>query len=73
MLGNVWEWCEDGFQADYQMAPSDGSAATLNEDWKIVRGGAWICDLSNLRCAYRACDKPDTRSDTLGFRLCRTP
>ena len=26
MLGNVWEWCEDGWHDNYDDAPTDGSA-----------------------------------------------
>ena len=73
MLGNVWEWCQDGFEESYLNAPPDGSAAENVATARTVRGGAWICDMSNVRCGYRAWDAPDTRSDTLGFRLCKFP
>ena len=73
MLGNVWEWCEDVFQNDYGEAPTDGSPADGIGLRRTIRGGAWLCDMSNLRCAYRSWDAPDSREDTIGFRLCRSP
>ena len=71
--GNAWEWCEDGWHADYRGAPSDGSVwaggfATL----RITRGGSWQFDPSFARSPMRLATPPNIRSDTQGFRVART-
>ena len=45
MLGNVAEWCEDCWHANYVGAPTDGSAwLTGNCDRRVLRGGHWASD-----------------------------
>ena len=72
MSGNVWEWCEDNWHSSYENAPRDGSAWLTNDnDYPILRGGSWYCDLSACRSAYRLSDGL-RRSDHyggLGFRV----
>ncbi|MBN1340610.1 MAG: SUMF1/EgtB/PvdO family nonheme iron enzyme [Bacteroidales bacterium] len=34
-----------------------------------VRGGSWINNDRNLRCAYRNRNNPDNRNNNLGFRV----
>lgn len=42
MSGNVWEWTEDCWNANYNGAPNDGSAWTSGEcGRRVVRGGSW--------------------------------
>jgi formylglycine-generating enzyme len=41
MLGNVWEWCEDGWHGSYQGAPTDGAAWTAEGSIRVFRGGSW--------------------------------
>ena len=53
MHGNVWEWCEDFWHRDYTNAPNDGSAWTSNDSKRILRGGSWLQEAGNCRCAYR--------------------
>ena len=53
MHGNVWEWCEDSWHRDYTNAPNDGSAWTGNDSKRILRGGSWLQEAGNCRCAYR--------------------
>ena len=39
MLGNVWEWCQDGYRSD----PLEGQETVeiSEEEWKWLRGGGW--------------------------------
>ena len=43
MVGNVFEWVEDCFHANYESAPSDGRPWLSDKcERAVVRGGAWI-------------------------------
>lgn len=44
MHGNVWEWCEDFWHANYNGAPTDGSAWLSGGDsrYRVLRGGSWF-------------------------------
>ncbi|WP_321416501.1 SUMF1/EgtB/PvdO family nonheme iron enzyme [uncultured Methanomethylovorans sp.] len=73
MHGNVLEWCQDKYHANYKDAPTDGSV------WKdgsgssrISRGGSWFDIASYCRSANRLSRDPDSSSIFLGFRLLRT-
>jgi len=73
MSGNVWEWCEDDYDNDYQNVPIDGSARRSPDNTnttKVIRGGSW--DISNsryCRCALRYFNFPDFRNINLGLRV----
>ena len=54
MHGNVWEWCEDLYEA--------GSSGRVN------RGGGWHA-IGGCRAGDRYSHDPDGRHDALGFRL----
>ncbi len=73
MIGNVWEWTEDCWNASYAGAPTDGSA-WLSGDCalRVGRGGGWGDDPRGARSANRNRDNSGDRSDVLGFRLART-
>lgn len=71
MSGNVWEWCEDDYDNDYQNAPKDGSARrSPNNTTKVVRGGYWYLCISRLcRCANRYYNDPEFRYAFIGLRV----
>ena len=74
MSGNVEEWVEDCWHANYRGAPSDGSAWTssCNGEGRGLRGGSWDNDARDSRAANRDDDSPGDRNDDSGFRLART-
>lgn len=55
MHGNVWEYCQDVFSANYAEAPRDGSAYLGGppESLRVLRGGSWSHNPSICRSAYR--------------------
>lgn len=71
MPGNVWEWCQDDWHADFTGAPVNGSAWTANDPraCKVIRGGSTASLLWNCRSASRAYAEPWQRLDNLGLRL----
>jgi formylglycine-generating enzyme required for sulfatase activity len=76
MHGNVWEWCQDHWHANYDGAPTDGSAWTTGGDdsRRVIRGGAWIPLPGGCRSAYRFGDDPDCGLNDQGFRVvCSAP
>ena len=73
MHGNVWEWCEDAWHADYKGAPEDGSVwAGGDISERVVRGGCWVnVNPDHLRSAERARLPTGKRGDHVGFRVAR--
>jgi formylglycine-generating enzyme required for sulfatase activity/CRP-like cAMP-binding protein len=74
MHGNVSEWVEDCYHANYDGAPADGSAWTAGGDCssRILRGGGWDNSPVNLRSASRGSGTAFIQSNSLGFRVART-
>ena len=76
MHGNVWSWVEDCRHANYQGAPTNGSA-WHGEDGgdcgqRIFRGGSWFYSAPYLRSAKRAAGSRGIRINGVGFRVART-
>jgi formylglycine-generating enzyme required for sulfatase activity len=71
--GNVWEWVQDCYKNSYAGAPSDGGAVSGSSGCpRVLRGGSWIIDPSNLRSSNRYRYVANGRSFGFGFRLART-
>jgi sulfatase modifying factor 1 len=74
MLGDVMNWTEDCSNANYNGAPTDGTAWQSGDCGRhVIRGGSWDMDLSGARSANRRIGFPPSyRNTTLGFRVART-
>jgi formylglycine-generating enzyme required for sulfatase activity len=72
MHGNVWEWCLDHWQPNYENAYDDGRAWISGDEGapRVIRGGSWGNDARLCRSAFRFCGSPDLRWLHLGFRVC---
>ncbi|MDX2099109.1 MAG: formylglycine-generating enzyme family protein [Leptolyngbyaceae cyanobacterium bins.59] len=69
--GNVWEWCVDDFNPNYQGAPTDGGAwvTGANSPFRVLRGGSWLDRPGRCRSAARYGDSPFNRFPYVGFRV----
>jgi formylglycine-generating enzyme required for sulfatase activity len=54
MAGNVWEWCNDWYGADYyKSAPSRGPEGPSSGIGRVLRGGCFHSGSQHVRCAHR--------------------
>ncbi len=71
MSGNVREWCWDwygGYPGSMVYNPVGPDNGTV----RVVRGGGWSDDLSNLKTRTRTYSDPEITRDNTGLRLVRT-
>jgi formylglycine-generating enzyme required for sulfatase activity len=72
MHGNVWEWCWDGYEAEYYKGSPDADpSGPLNASVRVGRGGSGFSDPRLARSARRFRDEPGYRDGLLGFRVAR--
>jgi formylglycine-generating enzyme required for sulfatase activity len=72
MLGNVFQWTQDCWHADYNGAPINGSARTDGDcSERELRGGSWFTNPTYVRADYRNHFAADYRTNTVGIRLVR--
>lgn len=72
MLGNVWEWCLDGY-ARYQRGTIVNPKGPDHVANRVIRGGSWNNDARDVRAARRLACAPDIQRSHIGFRLCSKP
>ena len=70
MHGNVWEWCEDGYQ---ERLPGGVDPLVSTGQSRVIRGGGWYDRGGDCRSANRLRGSPDIRSVLYGFRLAVVP
>lgn len=72
MSGNVWEWCQDYFDADYYtISPVDNPNNMVPSTMRVFRGGSFASYNDPCRVANRNAHIPEYRNMNLGFRLAR--
>lgn len=86
MSGNVWEWCEDWYDANYYIqgekgvqAPAGPAAANDPDDpgqaKRVIRGGSFMCSdeyCRGYRVSARMKSTPESGLANLGFRCVRS-
>ncbi|MGP4043051.1 formylglycine-generating enzyme family protein [Streptomyces sp. 2A115] len=60
MLGNVWDWCWDIYDAEVYGA------------YRVLRGGGWFDEHWSCRASARRRSHPSFQVDDVGFRLARS-
>ncbi|WP_240139666.1 formylglycine-generating enzyme family protein [Streptomyces sp. MUM 178J] len=60
MLGNVWDWCWDVYDAEVYGA------------YRVLRGGGWFDEHWSCRASARRRSHPAFRVDDVGFRIARS-
>ncbi|MGW3665076.1 formylglycine-generating enzyme family protein [Streptomyces sp. NPDC005141] len=60
MLGNVWEWCWDIYDAE------------IYGSYRVLRGGGWFDEHWSCRASVRRRSHPTFRVDDVGFRVARS-
>ena len=78
LCGNVWEWCNDWYQADYfkNLNPENDISKIKSDPEgpthgcaRVMRGGSWKFTAWECRVSRFTFWTEDYRSDDVGFRL----
>ena len=73
MTGNLWEWCRDGFDAEFYRKSSgrDPECSAEGAVARIIRGGAFLNSATEVRSAIRSNPAPTLSGHLLGVRPAR--
>jgi uncharacterized protein (TIGR02996 family) len=70
MHGNVWEWTDDWYAADYyEHGPRDDPPGPKRGFRRVLRGGGWSTPPNLCRSSLRGHNTLDARHDYNGFRV----
>ena len=79
MHGNVWNWCQDRYlpypenKRDEAVADKEDDVLTIDvSSSRVLRGGSFVDDASNVRSACRGVNRPDHDNAAFGVRPART-
>ena len=75
MAGNVWEWVNDWYQADYySVSPASNPPGPDSGSYKALRGGDFGHYRGGIRASFRGVNTlPGVQSWSLGFRCAASP
>jgi formylglycine-generating enzyme required for sulfatase activity len=64
MTGNAFEWTSDAYRRA-------GDPDAPGQSFQVLRGGSFVLDGVYLRNSFRMKQRPDVRTDDIGFRVAR--
>lgn len=68
--GNVLEWCQDWYQDSYyQSSPANDPPGPSSGKYRVLRGGSFLDDRVDCRCAMRGRGFPGYWVGGFGFRV----
>jgi formylglycine-generating enzyme required for sulfatase activity len=77
--GNVYTWCQESIHGDYPASKNgegiedkEGELSVEPTMIRVLRGGSFTYQASNVRCANRNRNVPTNRANSVGFRPART-
>ena len=69
MAGNVYDWCEDVYDPGYYARSPRRNPVSLGKGrHRVLRGGAFVLEVEDLRSALRYRLLPEDRAPYIGFR-----
>ncbi len=72
MHGNLWEWCQDEYDAEaYRKTAKENPVVRGDGESRVMRGGSWVTKADALRSANRSHAWPDMATAFYGLRLVR--
>jgi gamma-glutamyl hercynylcysteine S-oxide synthase len=74
LVGDVWEWCDSGFESYPGFAPfpyKEYSEVFFGGDFRMLRGSSFGVGTINARTTFRNWDLPIRRQIFAGFRCAR--
>jgi formylglycine-generating enzyme len=72
LAGSMREWALDAYNVAYPV-PCDDCAELMDASYRIVRGGGWNLEASDLSSSTRAYRVPVYRDFSVGARCARSP
>jgi formylglycine-generating enzyme required for sulfatase activity len=70
MHGNVYEWCQDWYDAEYySSSPMDDPVNVREAEYRVLRGGSWDNLAWDSRSALRDRFTPADRNNFCGLRV----
>lgn len=72
--GYLWEFTADGWEANYEHVPTDGTAVKVTDETKsiAIRGGSWKDSFEKLTSTSRRRWGRNDKDDAIGFRCVKS-
>jgi iron(II)-dependent oxidoreductase len=70
VVGNTWEWCGTKWRESYSQKADERLEGDAT---RVLRGGAFVNNRKDTRCACRTYTRPGNRFTIIGFRVAASP
>lgn len=72
MSGNVWEWCLDWYEYNYDPEKTINPTGPWLGKYKVIRGGSYYSSATAVRTTERSFLAPHRYASDVGFRVARS-